>query len=288
LFRSLQARFDEESNIFYSKLMQEEGVELIFGIKGLKVHSKICVIERLEEGKIKRYGFISTGNFNESTAQVYTDVTLLTSHSKILKEVNKIFEFLDVNYKLYNYKHLIVSPHHTRKRFYKLIEREILNALEGKEAYMCLKMNSLTDYLMVDKLYEASQHGVQIRLMVRGICCLIPGVEGMSENIEAISIVDNYLEHSRIYIFGNVGDTDVYISSADFMTSNIDERVEVSCPIYDQEIKQELIDIFEIGWRANVKARIHSEDLSNQYRERGEEREFRAQYEMYAYDRDKL
>jgi polyphosphate kinase len=284
----LQARFDEESNIFYSKLMQEEGVELIFGIKGLKVHSKICVIERLEEGKIKRYGFISTGNFNESTAQVYTDVTLLTSHSKILKEINKIFEFLDVNYKLYNYKHLIVSPHHTRKQFYKLIDREILNALEGKNAYMCLKMNSLTDHLMIDKLYEASQHGVQIRLMVRGICCLIPGVEGMSENIEAISIVDNYLEHSRIYIFGNGGDTEVYISSADFMTRNIDERVEVTCPIYDQEIKQELIDIFEIGWRANVKARIHSEDLSNKYRERGEEREYRAQHEMYDYYRNKL
>jgi polyphosphate kinase len=284
----LQARFDEESNIFYSKLMQEEGVELIFGIKGLKVHSKICVIERLEEGKIKRYGFISTGNFNESTAQVYTDVTLLTSHSKILKEINKIFEFLDVNYKLYNYKHLIVSPHHTRKQFYKLIDREILNALEGKNAYMCLKMNSLTDYGMIDKLYEASQNGVQIRLIVRGICCLIPGVEGMSENIEAISIVDNYLEHSRIYIFGNGGDTEVYISSADFMTRNIDERVEVTCPIYDQEIKQELIDIFEIGWRANVKARIHSEDLSNKYRERGEEREYRAQHEMYDYYRNKL
>ncbi|MFA7444770.1 MAG: polyphosphate kinase 1 [Flavobacteriaceae bacterium] len=284
----LQARFDEASNIFYSKLMQEEGVELIFGIKGLKVHSKICVIERLEEGKIKRYGFLSTGNFNESTAQVYTDVTLLTSHSKILKEANRVFEFLDVNYKLYSYKHLIVSPHHTRKRFYKLIDREILNAIEGKEAYIFLKMNSLTDYLMIDKLYEASQNGVQIRLIVRGICCLVPGVEGMSENIEAISIVDNYLEHSRIYIFANQGNPDVYISSADFMTRNIDERVEVSCPIYDEKIKQELIDIFEIGWKANVKARIHSEDLSNKYRERGEQREFRAQYEMYDYYRNKL
>src|SRR5690606_10886454 len=137
----LQARFDEASNISYSKQMQEEGVELIFGIKGLKVHSKICVIERLEEGKIKRYGLISTGNFNETTAQVYTDVTLLTSHPKILKEVNRVFEFLDINYKLYRYKHLIVSPHHTRKEFYKLIDREILNAIEGKDAYMCLKMN---------------------------------------------------------------------------------------------------------------------------------------------------
>src|SRR5690606_38585151 len=156
----LQARFDEESNIKYSRQMQEEGVEVIFGIKGLKVHAKTCVIERLEGGKTRRYGFISTGNFNETTAKVYTDVTLLTSNQKIMKEVEKVFEFLDINYKLHNYKHLIVSPHHTRKRFYKLIDREILNAIEGREAYIYLKMNSLTDFDMIDKLYEASQNGV--------------------------------------------------------------------------------------------------------------------------------
>src|SRR5690606_22725700 len=248
----LQARFDEESNINYSRQMQEEGVEVIFGIKGLKVHAKTCVIERLEGGKTRRYGFISTGNFNETTAKVYTDVTLLTSNQKIMKEVEKVFEFLDINYKLHNYKHLIVSPHHTRKRFYKLIDREILNAIEGREAYIYLKMNSLTDFDMIDKLYEASQNGVQIRLIIRGICCLVPGVEGMSENIEAISIVDNFLEHSRIYIFANGGDPDVFISSADWMLRNIDERVEVTCPIYDEDIKKELIDVFNIGWKANV------------------------------------
>lgn len=284
----LQARFDEESNIRYSRQMEEEGVELIFGIKGLKVHAKTCVIERLENGKIKRYGFISTGNFNESTAKIYTDLTLFTAHQKILKEVDRVFDFLEVSYKLHRYKHLIVSPHYTRKRFYKLIDREILNAIEGKEAYISLKMNSLTDFEMINKLYEASQNGVYVRLIVRGICCLIPGVEGMSENIEAISVVDNYLEHSRIYIFANQGDPEVFISSADFMTRNIDERVEVTCPIYDQDIKKELLDVFEIGWKANVKARIHSENLDNKYVLNEGKKEFRSQQEMYNYYRDQL
>lgn len=284
----LQARFDEESNISYSEQMQTEGIELIFGVKGLKVHSKICVIERIEEGKVKRYGFISTGNFNENSAKVYTDVTLFTSNTEILKDAAKIFDFFDVNYRVHRYKHLIVSPHYTRSRFNKLIDREILNALSGKEAYIKLKMNSISDFKMTDKLYEASQAGVKIQLIIRGICCLIPGVKGLSENIEAISIVDNYLEHSRIYIFGNEGDPEVFISSADFMTRNLDARVEVTCPIYDPEIRKELIETFEIGWKANVKARIHSSDLLNRYRKRGDEKTFRAQQEMYNYYQNKL
>lgn len=284
----LQARFDEASNISYAEQMQTEGIELIFGIKGLKVHSKICVIERVEEGKVKRYGLISTGNFNESTAKVYTDVTLFTSHSKILKDVAKIFDFFDINYRVHRYKHLIVSPHYTRTRFEKLIDREIANAQEGKEAHISLKMNSLSDYGMIDKLYDASRAGVKIRLIVRGICSLIPGVPGMSDNIEAISIVDNYLEHSRVYIFNNDGDPEVYISSADFMTRNLDERVEVTCPIYDESIKQELIDTFNIGWKGNVKARLHSEKLDNLYRVRNDDPVFRAQLETYNYYRNKL
>lgn len=284
----LQARFDEESNISYSEQMQTEGIELIFGVKGLKVHSKICVIERVEEGKVKRYGFISTGNFNENSAKVYTDVTLFTSNNEILKDAAKIFDFFDVNYRVHRYKHLIVSPHYTRSRFNKLIEREILNAISGKEAYIKLKMNSISDFKMTDKLYEASKAGVKIQLIIRGICCLIPGVKGLSENIEAISIVDNYLEHSRIYIFANDGNPDVFISSADFMTRNLDARVEVTCPIYDEDIKKELIETFEIGWKANVKARIHSDDLKNVYRKRGDEKTFRAQLEMYNYYQKKL
>lgn len=285
----LQARFDEASNISYAEQMQTEGINLIFGIKGLKVHSKICVIERVEKDKIKRYGFISTGNFNEQTAKIYTDVTLFTSHQQILKDISKIFEFFDINYRLHRYKHLIVSPHYTRSRMYKLIEKEIVNALAGKKAYIKLKMNSLSDFEIIDKLYEASNAGVKIQLEVRGICSLIPGVPGMSENIQAISIVDNYLEHSRIYIFGNDGDPEVYISSADFMTRNLDGRVEVTCPIYDPEIKKELINIFDLGWKGNVKARYHSEKLDNKYRIRKEKEPiFRAQLETYRYYQNKV
>jgi polyphosphate kinase len=279
----LQARFDEASNISYSEKMQMEGIQLIFGIKGLKVHSKICVIERIEQHKIKRYGLISTGNFNESTAKIYTDVTLFTSHQKILKDIDKIFDFFEVNFRIHRFKHLIVSPHYTRSRFYKLIEREIMQSKMGHQGMINLKMNSLSDFDMVDKLYEASRAGVKIKLQVRGICSLIPGVPGMSENIEAISIVDNYLEHTRVYIFGNNGDPEVFISSADFMTRNLDTRVEVACPIYDPAIKQELIDVFEMGWKGNVKARFHSQLLDNKYRQKGDNPVFRAQLETYNY-----
>ena len=285
----MQARFDEASNISYAEMMQTEGIELIFGVKGLKVHCKLCYIDRIDDhGKLKRYGFISTGNFNEATARVYTDVTLLTSHQQILKDAAKVFEFFQINYRVHRYKHLIVSPHYTRSKFIKLIDREILNATLGRKAFIKLKMNSLSDTKMIDKLYDASRAGVKIQLVVRGICSLIPGVKGMSENIEAISIVDAYLEHSRIYIFGNDENPEVYISSADFMTRNLDARVEVTCPIYDENIKKELIETFEIGWKGNVKARFHSENLENNYRMRGDSPIFRAQHETYKYYRDKI
>jgi len=284
----LQARFDEASNISYAEQMQTEGIELIFGIKGLKVHSKICVIERTEDGKNRRYGFISTGNFNESTAKIYTDVTLFTCHQGILKDTSKIFEFFDINYRVHRYKHLIVSPHYTRTKFVKLIDREILHALAGRKTFIKLKMNSLSDFKMIDKLYEASNAGVKIQLNVRGICCLIPGIPGMSENIEAISIVDNYLEHTRVYIFGNAGLNEVYISSADFMTRNLDGRVEVTCPVYDHEIKKELIDNFNIAWKGNVKVRYHSYKLDNKYKPRNHHAPFRAQFETYKYYQNKV
>ncbi|WP_304289023.1 polyphosphate kinase 1 [Capnocytophaga leadbetteri] len=262
----LQARFDEESNIRYAEQLKAEGVKLIFGVRGLKVHSKICVIER-EEGKgIKRYGFISTGNFNESTAKVYTDYTLFTANQDILKEVNKVFNFFETNYNIQKYKHLIVSPHYTKKILKQLIDEEIKNAKAGKEAYIKLKMNNITSYKMIDKLYEASRAGVKIQMIVRGICCLVPGIEGMSENIEVISIVDKFLEHPRLFIFGNNGNPKVYISSADWMTRNISFRVEVGCPIYDEAIKQELIDTFEISWADNVKARVIDQAQDNHYR----------------------
>jgi len=283
----LRARFDETANIKYAEQLQEEGVRLIFGIPGLKVHSKICVIEREEAEGVRRYGFISTGNFNEDTARIYTDYTLFTAHEAILKELNKVFRFFDTSYKIYKYKHLIVSPHYTRSWFKKLIDGEVQNAREGKEAYIKIKMNSFTSYDMVDLLYQASNAGVKIQLIIRGICCLIPGIPGMSENIEAISVVDKFLEHPRLFIFGNHGDPKVYISSADWMTRNLDNRVEVGCRIYDEDVKQELLDTFEISWSDNVKARIFDAEQNNHYRQ-SDSKPIRSQFEMYDYYLKKL
>ena len=283
----LRARFDEVANIHYAEQMQQAGVKLIFGVKGLKVHAKCCVIEREEEGKMRKYGFISTGNLNESTARIYTDFTLFTHRSSLLKEVDLVFDFFEVNYKVNKYKHLIVSPHYTRSVLMKLIDTEIENAKAGKPSGIRLKMNSLSDYPMIDKLYEASRAGVKMRLIVRGICCLIPGVKGMSENIEVISIVDKYLEHSRIYIFENAGAPKVYISSADWMGRNLDARVEIGCPIYEDSLKQEIIDVFEIGWQDNVKARMISAKQDNAYRTKTK-KEVRSQVAIHDYYVQKL
>ena len=283
----LQARFDEEANINYAQQMENEGIHLIFGVAGLKVHSKMCVIEREEGKKIKRYGFISTGNFNESTAKIYTDFTLFTSNQKILKDVTKIFSFFETNYKIYTYKHLIVSPHYTQKEVFKLIDNEIEQVKKGKQGLIRIKMNSVSSYTMIDKLYEASRAGVKIQMIVRGICCLIPGVKGMSENIEVISIIDKFLEHSRIYIFGNDDNSQLYISSADWMTRNIENRVEVSCPIYDKTIKKEIIDTFNISWNDNVKARLLNDSQENEYRVNTKEKT-RSQFAIYNYYEKKL
>ncbi len=283
----IQARFDEEANIAYAEQMQREGVNLIFGVQGLKVHSKMCVIEREEGKKTKRYGFISTGNFNESTARVYTDFTLFTANQKILKDINKVFNFFEVNYKIYRYKHIITSPHYTKDKFFRLIDNEIENVKQGKPAFIKLKMNSISSYKMIDKLYEASKAGVKIQMIVRGICCLVPGVKGVSENIEVISIVDKFLEHTRLYIFCNNNDTKVYISSADWMTRNIDNRVEVSCPIYQDDIKQELLDIFEICWNDNAKARLLDKTQKNNYR-KNDKPKLRSQFATYDYLKEKL
>lgn len=283
----LQARFDEANNVKYAEKMEREGVKLIFGVTGLKVHCKTCIIERLENQKIKYYGFISTGNFNENTAKIYTDYTLFTAHQGILKDINKVFDFFEVNYKIKRYKHLIVSPHYTRSKFSDLIDQEILNCKAGKASGISIKLNSLSDYGMIDKLYEASRAGVKIKLIVRGINCLIPEVEGMSENIQSISIIDKFLEHPRLYIFENDGDPKIFISSADWMTRNIDHRVEISCPIYDEDIKEELIETFEICWKDNVKARDFTSSKDNAYREK-QGKAFRSQFETYTYYQKKL
>lgn len=283
----LQARFDEQANISYAEQMQREGVKLIFGVSGLKVHCKTCVIERLENKKIKRYALVSTGNFNESTARIYTDYTLFTSNQKICKEINKVFDFFEVNYKIKKYRHLIVSPHYTRNALSALIDTEIENHKKGFSSGIRLKLNSLSDFKMIDKLYEASRAGVRIRLIVRGICCLIPGIKGMSENIEVISIIGKFLEHPRLYIFDNAGDTKVYISSADFMGRNLDNRVEITCPLYDPDIKNEILEMFEIGWNDNVKARVITAKNDNAYR-KNDKPKVSSQLKMYDYYLEKI
>ncbi|MGB0367100.1 MAG: polyphosphate kinase 1 [Flavobacteriaceae bacterium] len=283
----LQARFDEENNIQVAESLEKAGVQLIFGVPGLKVHTKICVIERSEGKKLKRYGFISTGNFNESTARIYTDYTLFTSHQKILKDVSKVFNFLSVNYKIKKYKHLIVSPHYTFSALIRLIEQEIAHKAQGKKARIRLKLNNITNYKIISKLYEASRAGVQIDMIVRGICCLIPGVEGMSENIRVISVIDKFLEHPRVYIFENDGDPQMYISSADWMTRNIDNRVEVACPILDKDLQQELLDTFMISWNDNVKARLVNSKPQNVFVSNQGEK-IRSQWVTYAYFKEKL
>ena len=283
----LQARFDEQANIHYAEQLQREGVKLVFGVAGLKVHCKICVVERLEEGKLKKYSIITTGNFNESTARIYTDYTLFTANQKIGKELNRVFDFFEVNYKIKEYKHLIVSPHYTRTAIYDLIQTEITNTEQGKTSGIKLKLNSLSDTKLIDKLYAASTAGVKIQLIVRGICCLIPGVKNMSENIEVISVVDKFLEHPRLYIFENDGAPKVYISSADFMRRNLDTRVEISCPIYDQQIKEDILEIFDICWSDNVKARCISQKQDNEYRNNNNPK-VRSQFALYEFYKNKI
>ena len=278
----LQARFDETNNITYAEQMQAAGVELIFGIPGLKVHSKICVIEKKTQGKKKRYGFISTGNFNEDTAKIYTDYTLFTSNQKILKEVNKVFNFLQVHYKLKKYKHLIVSPHYTKNALVKMINQEIENHKAGLPSGIRLKLNAITNFSMIEKLYEASTAGVPIQMIVRGICCLIPGVKGMSENIEVISVVDRYLEHPRVYHFTNGGTPKIYISSADFMTRNIENRVEVAAPIYDTDLQRQITEVFDIIWNDNVKARRLNGSTQNAFI-KNDSTPIRSQFEIFDY-----
>ena len=278
----LQARFDEENNIRIAEMLKLAGVELIFGVKGLKVHSKICLIERRDNNKKKFYGFISTGNFNESTAKVYTDYTLFTSNQGILKDVSKVFEFLKVNYKIQKYKHLIVSPHYTSSLLFSLIDKEIENSINGEKSQIILKLNSLTSHRFVDKLYEASNSGVKIKLIIRGICCLIPNINNLSKNIEVISIVDKYLEHPRVYIFENGGDKKVYISSADLMTRNLDNRVEVACPIYQEDLKKQILDTVQISLNDNVKSRLINLNKQNEFVE-NKNKKVRSQWDTYDY-----
>ncbi|MBK0099054.1 polyphosphate kinase 1 [Erwinia sp. S63] len=279
----LQARFDEEANIRWAKRLTEAGVHVIFSAPGLKIHAKLFLISRREGDEIVRYAHIGTGNFNEKTARIYTDYSLLTADARITNEVRRVFNFIENPYRPVTFEHLLVSPQNSRDMLYKLIDAEIANAQQKKPAGITLKINNLVDNGLVDRLYAASSAGVKINLLVRGMCSLIPDLPGISENIRITSIVDRYLEHDRVYIFESGGEKKVYLSSADWMTRNIDHRIEVAVAILDPGVKQRILDIIAILLSDTVKARIVDKELSNRYVPRGNRKKVRSQLAIYDY-----
>ena len=278
----LQARFDEKNNIKWTNELHEAGVTVIHGIQNLKVHSKLILVKKKENDNLKGYTYIGTGNFNENTAKLYTDFGLFTAHQGIAQDAEQIFDYLQNNTSRFTCDYLLASPFYLRTQLIKLIDKEIANAKKGKKAYILLKLNSLVDNEMIKYLYKASQRGVDIRLIIRGICCLRPKENGFSEKIEAKSIVDKYLEHTRLMIFANGGNEKYFIGSADWMSRNLDKRVEVCTPIFDPNVKKQLKDIFEIQWNDNVKARsLENKTLNQYFRDAGDQR--RSQVELYTY-----
>jgi len=283
----LRARFDEEANIEWKEYLETEGVKVLISIPNLKVHAKICLITKKVEKRNVQYGFVSTGNMNEKTANVYGDHCLLTADKGIMNDVNRIFNFLE-NWKngmqaLKNCSTLIPCPTSLRQEIIRWINKEIKSAKEGKDAMISLKMNSLSDELLIEKLYEAAKAGVRVNLVIRGIFCMLSDNKKFIYPVKAISIVDEYLEHARLFIFHNGGNEKVYISSADWMVRNLDHRVEVTCPIKDAGIRKMLIDIFNIQLADNVKARILDNELTNRYVERNGDDRIRSQEEIYNY-----
>lgn len=282
----LRARFDEEANLAWKELLEEEGVKVMIGIPNLKVHAKLCLIKKRVKNKTIQYGFVSTGNLNERTAKVYGDHCLMTSNRRVMADINRIFSFLEKPKKglaiLKNCSMIIPSPGIVRKEIEKLIQFEIRQAKMGKPASIILKMNSLSDEGLISKLNEAAREGVEIRMVIRGICCMLTENAKFKAPVHAVSIVDEYLEHARVWVFHNAGNEKVYLSSADWMVRNIDHRIEATCPVLSPEIQQELKDILDIQFSGNVKARILNNSLSNEYVRTGKRR-IRAQIEIYNY-----
>ena len=258
----LKARFDEENNIEWSRRLEEAGCRVIYGLGGYKVHSKLCLITRRKEGKTEYYTQIGTGNYNEKTARLYTDISLMTASQEIGQEAAGVFQALAMGEVVESTKELLVAPKCLQNRVIAMIEDEITKARNGEEAYIGIKINSLTDKKIIDKLIEASQAGVKVELIVRGICCLVPGVEGATENIRVISIVGRFLEHSRIYIFGKGEQEKIFIASADFMTRNTLRRVEVAAPVHDPDLKLQLKEMFITMLSDNQQARQMQSDGS--------------------------
>jgi polyphosphate kinase len=280
----LQARFDEENNIYWANRLQEEGVRVIYGVNHLKVHAKLCLVRETVGNRTLHYATIGTGNFNEVTAKLYTDIMLMTTRPSIIKEVIHVFDYFDNQYEIGAYKNIIMAPLFLRDKLRMLIKREIRNAQDGLRAEIFIKVNSLIDKDIIQQLYLASQAGVQIRLIVRSACSLVPEVKGLSDNIQAISILDKYLEHPRIYSFYNKGKHDIYIGSADVMERNIDNRVEVLVRIQDDPIRKQLLAILDIQWSDNMKARALSQERLNEYIQPGkDEAPVRSQIALYEF-----
>ena len=288
----LRARFDEEANLEWKEELEEAGIKVLLGVPNMKVHAKICLIKRRENNHTTHYGFVSTGNLNEKTAKIYGDTCLLTSDRNIMADVNRVFNYLEHPKTRLHFlrlcKTLMVSPTGMRSQITQLINREIKAAKMKKPAAIILKLNSLSDELLIDKLYDAARAGVEIKLVVRGIFCMLTENKKFKIPVKAISIIDEYLEHSRIMIFYNGGKEKIYISSADWMVRNIDHRIEVACPIFEKNIQQEIKDIVNIQLSGNVKARILDNELSNHYVNPGNGKKIRSQVETYNYLYNKL
>ena len=282
VFFEFQARFDEELNIYYTNMLQSEGVNVVSSIPGFKVHSKLLLIRRKESGFDKYYTAIATGNFNESTSKLYTDVMLFTAHQEIANEVNQVFHLFDEKFLRPEFKHLFVSPFQQRLFIDRMLDREIANAEMGKEAWAKIKLNNLVDLQVVEKIRSAARKGVKLQLMIRGICVLVPTNEDL-KNMEIISVVDRFLEHSRLFLFCNDGKNEAFLSSADWMKRNLDHRIEVTCPIYNPKHINTLKNVFEIGWSDNVKSRIQDGTGSNSYRHDNGKTPIQSQKEIYNY-----
>lgn len=279
----LRARFDEAANIDWANILTDAGVKVVFGVPSLKIHSKLCLITRHENGEAVRYAHIGTGNFNEKTAKIYTDFSLLTRHPDITAEVESVFEYIEYPYRRYKFNHLLVSPINSRRQLYRLIDNELSNAKAGQPSGITLKINNLVDRDLINRLYAAGQAGVPIQMIIRGMCALRPGVPGLSDNIKVISIIDRFLEHPRVMVFHNKGNPQLYISSADWMSRNIDGRIEVGTPIYDERLKQRILDILELQLSDTCKARVIDADQQNEYVKRGNRRKIRSQVAIYDY-----
>ncbi|ATC83638.1 polyphosphate kinase 1 [Pseudoalteromonas agarivorans] len=279
----LKARFDEQNNIEWAKVLSSAGIKVIFGIPALKVHSKLCVVHRKEKGQIVKYAHIGTGNFHEKTAKIYTDFSLFTRHTGICEESDSVFRFIESSYKPFKFDYLMLSPINARETLLNLINNEIDHVKNNKLGKITVKINNLVDKELVDRLYLAGQIGVKIRIIVRGMCSLIPGVPKLSDNIKVISIVDRFLEHPRVMVFGNNGDEKVFISSADWMTRNLDHRVEVGVPILDVKLKRLIVDILELQFKDRTKARIIDSEQKNAYVRRGNRKKIRSQIAIYDY-----